>query len=103
MKKIAMILVALVFVGGIWAIGHTTALRAEQAAGQSVMCPTCKIEIPTGQKPVIEMLAGKSHTCSSCGKQFDEVAGKTAHTCTKCGSQVDVCPVCGKTELISKA
>ena len=103
MKKFAVVLAALLFIGGLCTTGYISTVRAEDTAAKSVMCPTCNIEIPAGEKPVLSMLAGKSHTCPSCSKSYDIAADQQVHTCSACGGQVQACPACGKTELIPKA
>ncbi len=102
MKKTALFLAALLSVIGIGFATMPQASHAEDAA-KSVMCPTCKIAIPTSDKPVLGMLEGKKHTCSACKNEYDQVAGKTTHVCAHCGGTVDVCPACGNTELVPKA
>ena len=106
MKKIVFVLIAVLTVSGL-GLSMASALHAEDAAATapatSVSCPACKVEIPAGEKPVLSMLAGKSHTCPSCDKAFDVAATQEVPVCSHCGGQILTCPSCGKTELIPKA
>ena len=96
MKKIAPLLMALVFLGAMAA-----GIKAGEAKG--AMCPKCNIQLDTGTKPVIGQLEGKKHTCPACGKEYEMASGKTVHEFTACGGLVEECPACGKTELTTKA
>ncbi len=103
MKKMVMIALAAFFMGSL-AIGYFgTSTYAADTTKAEVTCPKCNVVIPTGTKPVVSMLAGQKHTCSSCDKEYTIAADQKVHTCNVCGGEVMQCPMCGKTELISKA
>lgn len=103
MKKMLMVVAAVVFLGGLGMAYHAANGYAKEAATAGISCPHCNAEATTGSKPVLSMLAGKSHACPGCGKEYSVAADQNAKTCGTCGGEVIACPDCGKAELLSKA
>ena len=102
MKKSALFLAALIAVLGVGFVTMTQVSYAEEAAS-SVLCPKCNSEIHTGDKPVVSMLAGKTHNCPACKKDFTVAADQNAAVCAECAAEIVTCPACGTADALPQS
>ncbi len=104
MKKSLMVVAAALFLGSIGMAYTTSSVFAEDvAAPAGVTCPHCKTLVSPGDKPVLSMLAGKTHNCSACKKDFTIAEDQNANVCSACVAEIIVCPACGSADAVPQS